>query len=102
MNSSNSRKHSLSAMDELFREMLEESVVAVGERSVRLEVRNGPEDGRDFRITTGTVRIGRQLAEPDRSQTQETVSNLVIRSDKAVSREHCELTALDGNSFILK
>jgi pSer/pThr/pTyr-binding forkhead associated (FHA) protein len=89
-------------MDEFFQEYLEETVVAVGKLVARLEVRNGSEDGRVFPIVTETVRIGRQLPEPDRSPGRETVSNFVVRSDKAISREHCELTALSSTTFLLK
>ena len=89
-------------MDDFFREYLEESVVAVGEASACLEVRNGPEDGRTFPIVTETVRIGRQLPDPVRTSGGATVGNLLIRSDKAVSREHCELTALSSTTFLLK
>jgi pSer/pThr/pTyr-binding forkhead associated (FHA) protein len=89
-------------MDEFLQEYLEETVVAVGEPGARLEVRNGSEDGRVFPIVTETVRIGRQLPEPDRTPGGETVGNFVIRSDKAISREHCELTALSNTTFLLK
>jgi pSer/pThr/pTyr-binding forkhead associated (FHA) protein len=89
-------------MDELFQEYLEETVVTVSKSGARLEVRNGPEDGRIYPIVTETVRIGRQLPEPDRMPGGETVGNFVIRSDKAISREHCELTALSSTTFLLK
>ena len=89
-------------MDDFLQEFLEETVVAVGKAAASLEVRNGAEDGRIFPITSETVRIGRQLAEPDRLQGGEAVSNFVIRSDKAISREHCELTALSSATFLLK
>ncbi len=89
-------------MDDFFKEYLEETAVAVGTSTVCLEVRNGPEDGRVFPIVTETVRIGRQLPELERAQEAGTVSNLMIRSDKAISREHCELTALSSSTFLLK
>ncbi len=89
-------------MDDFFKQFLEETVTAVGKPAAYLEVRNGPEDGRVFPIVTETVRIGRQLPEPERTQGQETRSNLVIRSDKAISREHCELSALSSVTYLLK
>lgn len=89
-------------MDELKNELLEETAVSVGDSGVRLEVRNGPEDGRVFAITAETVRIGRRQLEPDHSQEQGAVQGFVIRSDKAISRDHCELTALSSKTFLLK
>ena len=89
-------------MDELFKQFLEETVTTVGKPGAYLEVRNGSEDGRVFQIVTETVRIGRQLPEPERTQGQETRSNFVIRSDMAISREHCELSALSSVTFLLK
>lgn len=89
-------------MEDFFKQYLEETVVAVGKSPACLEVRSGPEDGRIFPIVTETVRIGRQLPEPERTQGVETVSNFIIRSDKAISREHCELTALSSATFLLK
>ena len=87
-------------MDDFFAEYLEETSVAVGELPARLEIRNGPEDGRVFPIATETVRIGRQLAEPERLLGGANLSNFIIRSDKAISREHCELTALSSTTFL--
>lgn len=89
-------------MDEFFQEYLEETLVAVGKPPARLEFRNGPEDGRIFPITAETVRIGRQLPEPDHARGGESVANFLVRSDKAISREHCELTALSSATFLLK
>lgn len=89
-------------MDDFFKDYLDEPAAAAGKQTACLEVRNGPEDGRIFLIATETVRIGRQLSEPERTQGVETVSNFVIRSDKAVSREHCELTALSSATFLLR
>lgn len=89
-------------MDELFKEFLEETVVTVDKPSARLEVRNGPEDGRVFPIKTDTVRIGRQLGEPGSSQGGASVSNFIIRTDKAISREHCQLSALSNRAYLLK
>ena len=89
-------------MDDFFEQFLEETVTTVGKKAAYLEVRNGPEDGRVFAIVTETVRIGRQLPEPERTQGIETTSNFILRSDKAVSREHCELTALSSATFLLK
>ena len=89
-------------MNEFFQEYLEETVVAVGKSAAQLEVRNGPEDGRVFPVTTETVRIGRQLPEPDRSQGDGAIGSFLIRTDKAISREHCELTALSSATFLLK
>jgi pSer/pThr/pTyr-binding forkhead associated (FHA) protein len=89
-------------MDDFLREYLEETAVAVGKSRAYLEVRNGPEDGRVFPISTEVVRIGRQLPEAERTAGGDTVANFVIRSDKAVSREHCELTALGNATFLLQ
>ena len=89
-------------MDDFFKEYLEESVVAVGQAAAYLEVRNGPEDGRTIPIVTETVRIGRQLPETDRLPGAASLGNCTIRSDKAISREHCELTALSSATFLLK
>ena len=91
-------------MDDFFHEYLEETAVAVGKPAApaHLEIRNGPEDGRVFPIVTETVRIGRQLPEPDLSTGGVSVGNFVVRTDKAVSREHCELTALSSTTFLLK
>lgn len=88
-------------MDDILREYQEETA-GVGAGRVYLEVRNGPEDGRVFAIGTETVRIGRQLPEQESGQGAESVGNFVLRSDKAVSREHCEITALSSNTFLLK
>lgn len=89
-------------MDDLFKEFLEETVVTMDKPSARLEIRNGPEDGRIFPIKTDTVRIGRQLADPGSAQGGVTVGNFVIRTDKAISREHCQLSALTNKTFLLK
>ena len=88
--------------EDFFKDYLEESSAAGSKATASLEVRNGPEDGRIFPIVTETVRIGRQIPEPERMQGAETVSNFIIRSDKAISREHCELTALSSATFLLK
>jgi pSer/pThr/pTyr-binding forkhead associated (FHA) protein len=91
-------------MDDFFQEYLEETVVALDKppSSPHLEIRNGPEDGRVYVIVTETVRIGRQLPDIDKTPTGESVGNFVIRTDKAISREHCELTALSSSTFLLK
>ncbi len=89
-------------IDDIFKEYLEDTVTDAGKSAASLEFRNGPEDGRLFPIVTETVRIGRQLPEPERTQGVDTVSNFLIRSDKAISREHCELTALSSATFLLK
>ena len=89
-------------MDELFKEFLEETVVAMEKPCARLEVRNGSEDGRIFPIKTDMVRIGRQLTEPGSSLGGKTVSNFIVRTDKAITREHCQLTALTDRTFLLK
>jgi pSer/pThr/pTyr-binding forkhead associated (FHA) protein len=89
-------------MDELIREFVEEAGAALEPGTVRLEIRNGPEDGRVFPIVAETVRIGRQLAGVESANSGVAVANFVIRSDKAISREHCELTALSSATFLLK
>ncbi len=89
-------------MEPFLQQYLDDTVVVAGKSAVRIEVRNGPEDGREFPIVTDTVRIGRQLPELDRAQGTESIGNFVIRTDKAISREHCELTALSSKTFLLK
>lgn len=86
-------------MSSFFKDYLDDGVAAAG---ALLEIRNGPEDGRTFAIATETVRIGRQLPEPERTSGPDTIANFIVRSDKAISREHCELTALSSDTFLLK
>lgn len=89
-------------MKEPFQELMEEMSVTVQSAGPRLEVRNGPEDGRLYPITAETVRIGRQAPNPDSLVRPNAVGMVVIRTDKAISREHCELTALSSTTFLLK
>ena len=89
-------------MDDLFGQYLQDAAPAVEHGKPRLEVRTGPEDGRVFPIVTETVIIGRQLAGTESSAGGPSLSHFVIRSDKAISREHCELTSLSSATFLLK
>ena len=66
-----------------------------------LEIRTGPEDGRSLVFATPRVLIGRQPSAPD-AAAEIPVANFVIRTDKSISREHCQLTIESPQTLILE
>lgn len=87
-------------MEDLFKDLLEDTVLTVDKKSNRLEIRNGAEDGRIFSIASDSVRIGRHPESQELSL--KNVSDFVIRSDQSISRLHCILTAVGNSSFLIE
>lgn len=69
--------------------------------TLSLEIRTGPEDGRSLTFATRRMLIGRQLPAPDPAEAP-PITNFLIRSDKSISREHCQLTIESPNKMVLE
>jgi pSer/pThr/pTyr-binding forkhead associated (FHA) protein len=78
-------------MEDPFKEFLEETVMTAERTPVCLEVMNGPEDGRISPITAEVTQIGR-----------DDKCRIIFRTDKAISRVHCQLTRQGEEAFLLE
>jgi pSer/pThr/pTyr-binding forkhead associated (FHA) protein len=78
-------------MEDPLKEYLEETVMTAEKTPVCLEVMNGPEDGRISPITADVVLIGR-----------DDKCKIIFRTDKAISRVHCQLTSTGAGEFLLE
>jgi len=67
-------------MDRL-QEYCKDTVTVASREQTRLEVLNGPEDGREFVIEADTIRIGR-----------DDTNDFRVRLDHSVSRTHAQIT----------
>ena len=74
---------------------------AAGKPQFSLEIRTGAEDGRLFQMTTPFVRIGRQIAISE-EDSEANVASFTIRTDKSISREHCQLSVKSREWLLLE
>ena len=78
-------------MEDPFKEFLEETVMTAEKTPVCLEVMNGPEDGRVSPLKEEVTLIGR-----------DDKCKIIFRTDKAISRVHCQLTMQGDGVFLLE